>query len=228
MILIQARMSSNRLPGKVLMEIGGRRILDHLFHRCASVVGRENVAIITSTEPSDDPIVEFADTHNYQYYRGPLDNVYERFVGAVSKFGIDQFVRVCGDSPFLQPELIEHALNQFSNQYVDLVTNVFPRSYPKGQSVEVVRTRTFLSPDYVALNGFSHEHVTQGFYSHSDHFNILNFRCSELQTPKLETWAVDTYEDLQTISNWIINNPEGPKSFGTPIIAIHKSGIKNA
>ena len=227
MILIQARMSSRRLPGKVLKKINGKTILSHIARRCESVVGRKNVAIITSVETSDNPIVEFAEKGGYSYYRGSLNNVYERFVETIRNFGINHFVRVCGDSPFLQPDLIHHAITLFKENDVDLVTNVFPRTYPKGQSVEVVKTSVFLEPEYAALAGFSSEHVTQGFYSHSNNYKILNLKLSEIHPKTLPTWAVDTYEDLALLTDWIAKNPD-VKPFGFPIIKLNKPQSSDA
>jgi spore coat polysaccharide biosynthesis protein SpsF len=227
-VIIQARMSSRRLPGKVLQYINGTPILGHVAARCAGVVGPNQLVIATSYEKEDNPIAEFAQSHGFSCYRGPLENVYSRFAGLLSERKENHFIRVCADSPFLDPGLLETAIAQSRKYDVDLVTNVFPRSFPKGQSVEMIRTSVFLSPAFRALPGFSEEHVTQGFYLHSDKFSILNFSCSLDQKDNLETWAVDTPEDLVTIRDWAVDHPSGPEPFGVSDVTLHKAREINA
>lgn len=228
MVLIQARMSSKRLPGKILKRINGQTILGHVAARCESIVGKQNIVIVTSNEDSDAPVVQFAKSHGYRFYCGSLANVYDRLVGAILTYGIDHFVRVCGDSPFLHPEILAQALTHYRGNSVDLVTNVFPRSYPKGQSVEVIRSSTFLDPEYTNLNGFSNEHVTKGFYSCYTKYTILNFSCSHATSKGLRTWAVDTKEDFVLISEWIKKYPQGPGSFPKSQIKIYNPKIADA
>jgi len=226
MVIIQARMSSTRLPGKVLELINGQPILGILAERCASAVGEEQVIIATSAENSDKPIVEFANSRGLQYCCGSLDNVYERFTKTIMEFKLDNFVRVCADSPFLDPELISTAILKFNEYDVDLVTNIFPRSYPKGQSVEVIRAKTFLNRSFCLLDGFSSEHVTQTFYQNSHRFDILNFSGLDVKRQELTTWAVDTSEDLSALREWAKSNPEGPRPFGIASYSLYSaSGV---
>lgn len=226
--VIQARMSSRRLPGKVLRPINGHPVLGHVAARCSQVVGVDHVVIATSDERSDTPIAEFAHRQGLACYRGPLDNVYERFAGLLHKRETDYFVRVCADSPFLDPGLLETAITQSLNYDVDLITNVFPRSYPKGQSVELIRRSAFLAQEFQALDGFSAEHVTQGFYRHPDQFDILNFSSPAKQISALETWAIDTLNDFAAVNDWAVDHPEGPAPFGVGEVTLHKAGSENA
>lgn len=221
-------MSSTRLPGKILMLINGQPILAHVAERCARAVGRNHVVITTSKEPDDTPVAEFAKSHGFSCYRGPLNNVYSRFVAAISFYQIDHFVRVCADSPFLDPDLVENAVAQFHQNNVDLVTNIFPRSYPRGQSVEVIRTSAFLDPAFRSLAGFSEEHITQAFYHHADQFNLLNFDCPHHQDQGLKKWAVDTLEDYNNIKDWAAIHPKGPIPFGVGNVTLHKAKSANA
>lgn len=227
-VVIQARMSSARLPGKVLRPINDQPILGHVAMRCAQAVGQNYVVIATSQDASDDPVVAFAQQHSLASYRGPLNDVYARFVGAVQTFDATHFIRVCADSPFLDPSLIETAIALSQSHDVDLITNVYPRSYPKGQSVELVRTSTFLDPSYAALPGFLCEHVTQGFYQNMDQFDVVNFSCPTGQDDILETWAIDTPEDFTKVSTWAAQNPAGPAPFGTGQVIQYTKGRADA
>lgn len=217
-------MSSNRLPGKVLRPINGQPILGHIATRCAQAVGVERVVIATSDEPSDAEVAEFAQSQGFACHRGPLENVYERFCGLLREHKTDHFIRVCADSPFLDPGLLKTAISQSLEYDVDLITNVFPRSFPKGQSVEMVRCSAFLAQDFQALEGFSAEHVTQGFYRHSDQFDILNFSCPAQHNSSLKTWAIDTPNDFSTVNSWAEEHPEGPAPFGVGKVTLYKAG----
>ena len=227
-VFIQARMSSVRLPGKVLRTINNKPILGHLAMRCAQTVGHDNVVIATSQDTSDDPVAAFANQHGFASYRGSLTDVYARFVGALQTFESAYFIRVCADSPFLDSSLIEAAISLSQSHDVDLITNVFPRSYPKGQSVELVRTATFLDPRYSALPGFSCEHITQGFYQNIDQFDIVNFSCPAGQDGILDTWAIDTPEDFLRVSTWAAKNPNGPPPFGAGQVVKYIKGRADA
>lgn len=227
-VVIQARMSSARLPGKVLRPINDRPILGHVAMRCAQIVGQNNVVIATSQDTSDDPVAEFSHQNGFAAYRGPLEDVYARFVGALQTFDVTHFIRVCADSPFLDPALIEAAITLSRSYDVDLITNVYPRSYPKGQSVELVRKSTFLDPSYAALPEFSSEHITKGFYQNMDQFDVVNFSCPAGKDNILNTWAIDTPEDFTKVSTWASQNPAGPAPFGTGQVTQYTKGRADA
>ena len=228
LVVIQARMSSKRLPGKVLKFLDKRPILGHVADRCSLSVGKEKILIATSNAADDIPIVEFAKSQGFAYHCGPLEDVYSRLVGAISTNNVDHFVRVCADSPFLDSTLIDAALRYSHAFDVDLVTNVFPRTYPKGQSVEVIRKSAFLDPDYKTLNGFCEEHVTQGFYQHCDKYDILNFTRPEIHEKDSLSWAVDTADEFNAMIDWLHNHPGGPSPFGVGETMLHARKGRNA
>ena len=101
--IIQARMSSKRLPGKVLEQIQGKSVLQYLLERIGRCLGLQYTIVATSTDNSDDPIEEFCDDFGIECFRGSLENVAERFRDAAKKYKLDAFVRVCSDSPLLDP-----------------------------------------------------------------------------------------------------------------------------
>ena len=192
--IVQARMSSKRLPGKVLADLNGRPLLSYLFEGLKMCSGLDGYLLATSLERDDDPVAAFCREEGVPCFRGPLNDVAGRFAAAAKDCGCDAFVRVNGDSPFLDHRLIEWAVEIFRGAQFDLVTNVHPRTFPKGQSVEVVRTESFLRA-YGGMNDPAHlEHVTKYFYDRAPEFDINNFTSSQ-KFGGLQL-SVDTEEDF--------------------------------
>ncbi|MEZ4372061.1 MAG: NTP transferase domain-containing protein [Polyangiaceae bacterium] len=192
-IIIQARMSSSRLPGKVLRPIAGKPLIAWLLERLEVAGLGELVWVATSDAPSDDPIVEYCSSTGRNCVRGPLDDVAARFLTVMSQRGHRAAARISGDSPLLDPTLVREAIEIFEAKSVDLVTNVNPRTYPPGQSVEVF-SRSALERAYSTMEAASErEHVTPRLYSSPD-FSVRNFSSpTDLSGIRL---VVDTPEDF--------------------------------
>ena len=127
--------------------------------------------------------------------RGSLDNVAQRFLDAAQRYTFGAFVRVCADSPLLDADLVDRAVERYRECKCDIVTNVVPRTYPHGQSVEVVRTE-LLRATWPKMSTLEHlEHVTSFFYGHRSDFRIVNLRAPrDLSDLRL---VVDTEEDWE-------------------------------
>ncbi|MDO8463204.1 MAG: glycosyltransferase family protein [bacterium] len=194
-IIVQARMSSQRLPGKVLRDLGGKPMLLYTLERVALAHGVDGVIVATSDETSDDPIAAFCADKSIPCFRGSLVDVAGRFFAAADAHEFDAFVRVCGDSPLTDPAVISTAVALFRGSEYDLVTNTFPRSFPVGVSVEVVRTEPFRRAHVRMTDPLDREHVTRYYYQHPEEFRIKNFSAShDNSTAQL---AVDTVEDWE-------------------------------
>jgi spore coat polysaccharide biosynthesis protein SpsF (cytidylyltransferase family) len=168
-------MSSNRLPGKVLRSLNGQPMLLYLVQRLRRAPDLPPFQLATSTDPSDDPVAEFCAEHEVPCFRGPLDGVADRFLQAAEAAELDAFIRVSGDSPLLDLDIVRRAVAEFEGSEADLVTNVMPRSYPPGQSAEVLRMTTFRRTVAAMEHPEDHEHVTRYYYRHPEQFRILNF-----------------------------------------------------
>ena len=175
-LIIQSRMSSKRFPGKVLHCVSGKPILTYLVESLLQSSIGENIVIATSNEKLDDPIEAFCKNIGIKCYRGLLNDVALRFVKAIEYYRFDAFVRVCGDSPLLDYRLIDKAVDIYKYGKYNLVTNVLKRTFPKGQSVELVDSSIFHSV-YSKLKGDEKEHITKHFYLFPDNFKIYNFKC---------------------------------------------------
>jgi spore coat polysaccharide biosynthesis protein SpsF len=200
--VVQARMSSNRLPGKVLRPIAGKPMLEYLLERLDRAEGLDLVVVATSTEGSDDPIEEYCRQRGAEVHRGPLENVAERFAEVVERFGLDAFARLTADSPLVDQRIVSQEVEIFRSDGFDLVTNVFPRStFPAGQSVELVSAEAFAA----ALPRMDHpdhfEHVTAFFYRNPDGFKIENFTASS-DHGDLDM-SIDTEEDAEIVEGMI-------------------------
>jgi len=205
--IVQARMSSQRLPGKVLQEVKGKPILHYIIERLEHCCTIKEFVIATSREKSDDQIEEFCIKKHVQCCRGSLNDVASRFKEISESKQWDAFVRINGDSPLIDQDLIDAGVNYYLDGTFDLVTNVFPRSYPQGQSVEIVRAGTFKKV-YPRMNDHDDlEHVTRFFYQNPKEFKIFNF--TSLADYSSIHLSVDTHQDMQIFSD-IVNRMRRP------------------
>jgi spore coat polysaccharide biosynthesis protein SpsF (cytidylyltransferase family) len=194
-------MSSSRFPGKVLAPLHGRPILHHVIaaaRAVAAVVDVRHIAVATSTQPSDDPLAAYASVLGVTVVRGPLDHVLERFRQCARLFGTEWIVRLSADSPLVDPFVIEHVMQARLERAYDVVTTVFPRTFPKGQNVEAIRTSALLALRDTELTDDDREHVTAFFYRHPDRFLIRNIE-SNGPAPGDRSVAVDTLDDLRRL-----------------------------
>jgi spore coat polysaccharide biosynthesis protein SpsF len=199
--IIQARMSSKRFPGKTLHPVAGKPLLQYLLERLARCERLGQWVVATSTDSSDDAIAQFCREKSVPCFRGSLENVAERILKAVEHQDLEAFVRVNGDSPLLDPALIDKAIQFFFSGDYDLVTNVMERTYPRGQSVEVARVKAFRKAYALAQSPEELEHVTQAFYTNASSFKILNIR-AERSYEGLRL-VVDTPEDMAAFTRII-------------------------
>lgn len=189
-------MSSKRYPGKVLTSFRGRPLIDWLTAAAASAVPREKVVLATSTDPSDDPLAAHAQASGLTVFRGPLEDVFSRFRLCLKAHPCDWFFRICADSPLLDGGLLAWAASAASRD-VDLITNVSPRSFPRGQSVELVCAAAFASVDESALTAEQREHVTKVFYE-TGRWKVKNLDSGHPEWAKLSL-TVDAPEDLRRL-----------------------------
>jgi spore coat polysaccharide biosynthesis protein SpsF len=197
-VVVQARMGSSRFPRKVLEPILGKPLLLYLVESLRHCRTVDAVVVATSTDAADDALAEFCATQGLQCIRGPLCNVAERFLRCMDAFPCEAVVRVNGDSPLLDHRLVDQGVSLFRQGGYDVVTNVCPRSFPKGQSVEVLSVATYRSVFPLMRDPADLEHVTRYFYGNRGCCRLYNFSfeppCSDLQM------SVDTPQDLARVA----------------------------
>lgn len=188
-------MDSRRLPGKALMDIGERPLLGRVLDRLKSVQPEERIVVATSDRRIDDPIARFVENEDVEIFRGNCEDVAGRAIACCDAFDLDFFVRISGDSPFIPPELVKRAIRIMTGQETDIVTNVFPRSWPAGASVETIRADALRSA-HPEMNVKEREDVTPYFYSHSDDWRIANIAAPDHRYKGVRL-TVDTLEELE-------------------------------
>ncbi len=198
--IVQARMSSQRLPGKVLRPIAGKPLLQWVMECVAASQSLDGILLATSSEPSDDAVEQFAEAHGWVCFRGSLNNVAERFLLAAAFADADAVVRISGDSPLLDYKLIDRAIELFRQGSFDLVTNVKQRTFPSGASVEVFSTAILRRAVAGMESEFDREHVTPWFYRSKD-VRIAEFK----HDPDLsgDTLTVDTPADMEAMEQML-------------------------
>lgn len=210
--IVQARMDSRRLPGKVLRGCAGKPLLLHLIERLRTCRHLSGIVVATSGRPDDDPIAKFCADAGVLCHRGPKDDVAGRFLEAIERYGADSFVRISGDSPLLDPALVDRASSLFSAGDWDVVSNIQQRTYPKGQSVEVVGAAAFAAACGDMTAPADREHVTPFLYRNPDRFRIHGFR-HERPLGHLQL-SVDTIEDFQRVEALIARMSRPPETYG--------------
>ncbi len=206
-IIVQARVGSKRLPNKVLSKINGIPLIEYLIKRIETIFDSSKIVIATSDWKIDDSLAKYCNKNKINYYRGSLNNVAKRMFDTANKLNAKSFVRINGDSPLIDPEIILKGVKYFQQANYDLVTNIFPRSYPVGQSVEIINTNSLGLILSKNMSLPEQEHVTQFFYNNSKEFNIFNFM-NEDDLSKYRL-VVDTKSDFNKIKK-IINNMVSP------------------
>lgn len=198
-ILAFARMSSTRLPGKSLAPLGDGVVLDYVVGALNRVARSSGVTVATSTDSSDDPIAEWCHQAGVQCFRGSLDDVAGRALAAAEEVEAEAFVRISADSPLIDPSLVDHAISLFRDADCDLVTNVFPRTFPRGQSVEVILRSALAAAYSGGLSSVEREHVTTALYQRPDSYTIVNFTVEDLELPSAGSvdMAVDELAHLE-------------------------------
>ena len=224
-IVVQARFSSRRLRGKVLRSMAGKPILAWLIERLRMVKGANLIVIATSTDESDNGIVSFSNDFGIECFRGNLNDVLDRFVGVTQAYDFDAVVRISGDSPLLDPELVDKGIARFLADNLDLVTNVWPRTYPKGQSVEVI-SRGSLEKSNKTATFEDREHVTANIYRHHEDYRIGSFSAKVLN-PSVQM-SVDTEQDFKFIEQLFLEMQRPHWEYGVDeLLALRQSMINS-
>lgn len=204
--VILSRMDSTRLPGKALLNIGGRPLVKYALSFCQKIDDLDSIAIATSARAVDDPLSDFAKLHGIPCIRGSLDNVAERFLYAMKILNLDAAVRINGDSPLNNKQLISNGIKIFRRGKFDVVSNVPERTYPYGMSVEVIGRKAMEHACSVMNDTMHKEHVTKYFYDNHEKFNISLMTAEAPEFSEVQL-AIDTQEDFDRFE-WIINNLE--------------------
>jgi len=171
---IEARMTSSRLPGKVLMPAGGVPMLKHLVTRLEAVASIQAIVLATTINKTDDPLVKFAKQENINYYRGSEGDVMLRVIKAGESVNADIVVEITGDCPIIDPQIIEQTIKMFEKNDADYVSNAHIRSYPDGMDTQVFKLATLKHSASMTSDALDHEHVTLHIRNHPELFSHVH------------------------------------------------------
>ena len=192
--IIQARMSSSRFPGKVLEPLLGMPLLVFMVKRVQQARCVDQVLVATSTDPSDDVLADTLQSHGVTCFRGSLNDVLGRFHDAAVHAGADHVVRLTGDCPLMDPDLVDRGLSLLASRDADYVSNVAPPSYPDGLDVECFTMTALHDAWRNAQLPSEREHVT--VYLRAGHAHIRTTGWSGLCDLSGLRWTVDHPDDL--------------------------------
>jgi spore coat polysaccharide biosynthesis protein SpsF len=195
--IIQARYSSKRLLGKVLKKICGLNILQRVINQVKKSKKISKIIVATSEHKTDKKIINFCNKNKINCITGSLNNVFKRFYSIIVHEQCKSFVRISADSPLLDYSLIDKAITLFGNHKYDIVTNVFPRTFPKGFSVEVINSKIILNFLLKIKKKRHQEHLTSFFYDNYKKFKIKNFS-NKINYSNINL-SVDNLSDFQRV-----------------------------
>jgi spore coat polysaccharide biosynthesis protein SpsF (cytidylyltransferase family) len=191
-VVIQARMGSSRLPGKVMMDLAGRPVLEHVVARARAAPGVDLVCCAVPDTDKDAPLAKLAAELGAAVVRGDEQDVLSRYAKAARETGAERIVRVTADCPLLDPEVVGRVLALLDGG-ADYASNVAPRSWPKGLDVEAFTAGALRTADEAARDAYDREHVTPWMRANLARAN-LSLPSDERQGWR---WTLDHPEDLE-------------------------------
>ena len=196
-IIVQARMGSTRLPGKVLLPLAGQPMLERLIERLRRVTKADAIQVATTTQVADDAIAALCAELGVQVHRGSESDVLQRYADAAQQAGADTVVRVTADCPLLDPALLDQALTRFAQGDCDYLSNMLPPTWPYGLAVEVFSRKALQDAAREAAQPDEREHVTPFLYCHPQRFSLCNLASpADLSHHR---WTVDTPQDYTLV-----------------------------
>ena len=202
---IEARMSSTRLPGKVLLEANNKSMLEHIILRLKSVKNIDDIIIATTINSKDDSICDLADKLNVNFYRGSEDDVLKRVIESGDKAKADVIVEITGDCPLIDPQIVEQYVEIYKNNKVDYVNNCNIRSYPDGMDTQVININALKKSALLTQNKLDREHVSLFIRNNPNIFSSINIVSTpDLYWPDLGL-TLDEIDDYKLIKIIIEN-----------------------
>ncbi len=213
--IVQARLGSTRLPGKALLPLAGRPMLEHVLARAAAVPGVDAIVLATTVDPQDDALADFARSAGVPCVRGSVEDVLDRFHAALRAHPAAAVVRVTGDCPLLDPAVSGLVVAEYLRRAgeVDYASNVHPPTYPDGLDTEVFSAAALEAAWREARRGSDREHVTPYLWQHPERFRLANVAHAENLSAL--RWTVDDARDLdfaRAVCGALA--PEGARLFG--------------
>ena len=192
--IIQARMGSSRLPGKVLQDIGGSTMLARVVRRTQRAASLDEVIVATTVETDDEVIVAECKRLSVPVFRGDKEDVLDRYYQAAQAYHAAIIVRITSDCPLIEPEVVDQVVRACLDAQADYASNTLQRTYPRGLDTEVMTLSALELAWRQATEPYQRIHVTPYLYQHPDQFKLLSV--TDDQDHSRYRWTVDTPDDL--------------------------------
>lgn len=202
-VIVQARMTSSRLPGKILKPVLEKPLLDHMMDRLSRMQTIDDIIIATTDKPTDDPVEQLTMRRGYTCFRGSEEDVLDRVLKAARQHKVDLIVETTGDCPLIDPVESDKVVRLYREGSLDYASNVLTRTYPRGMDTQVFPTSILEDVNRRTHDPIDHEHVSYFIYQHPELYRLGNVAAPrKLRRPDLRL-TVDTMEDFQLIENII-------------------------
>ncbi len=192
--IVQARMGSDRLPGKVLADLDGQPMVERVLRRCDQIAGITDLVVAIPDSPGDDALADHLRRRRRAVFRGPESDVLARYLRAAERYRADVVVRVTADCPFLDPDVSDMVIAAFLRGAVDYASNTVERTFPRGLDTEVFSLDALRRAADEATDPADREHVTRYIWRHPQRYRLCQVRAEEDLSH--HRWTVDTAEDL--------------------------------
>ena len=200
--IVQARVSSTRLPGKVLKKVNGKPLIEILFHRLSKSKKIDEIILATSESSENDSLANLIKKRGYDVFRGSENDVLGRYFEAANKYQPKSVVRITGDCPIIDPAIIDEVISLYEKENANYASNTNPPTYPDGLDVEVFSFYSLKEANKKAKTSREREHVTPFIRANN---KLKNINLSNDTDLSKERWTVDDPEDLLVIEN-ILNH----------------------
>ena len=197
LVILQARMSSNRLPGKVMKEINGMPMIYWQIQRILRSKAVDDLIVATSTDVTDDVLAGYLQGISVKVFRGNLNDVLSRYLEASLPYPHGGLIRLTGDCPLVMPDLIDQMVKEFYSLDADYLSNTLKPTYPDGLDIEIIKKGVLNRLVAFSLNQREKEHVTFGIYTRPEIFKCINYE--NLRDCSSQRWTVDYQEDFDFV-----------------------------
>jgi spore coat polysaccharide biosynthesis protein SpsF len=213
-IIVQARMTSTRLPGKVLLPVLRKPLLEYQIERLQRVSTSNEIIIATTVNEADQPIVDLCQRLGVKAFRGSEKDVLSRYFGAAQANELDIVVRVTSDCPLIDPTVIDNVIHRYQadSDNCDYVSNTLERTFPRGMDTEVFPFELLEKVHLEARQPHEREHVTPYIYQNPQRFRLLNL--AYILDESRHRWTVDTLEDFELIRRILVELYPLNQAFG--------------
>lgn len=211
LIIVQARMGSSRLPGKVLKKVLDKPLLEYQIERLKQVKLANDIVVATTTNPLDDPIIELCSSLDIRSYRGSEHDVLKRYYEVGSLYKAEVVVRITADCPIIDPSIIDQVIREFYHAFdsCDYVSNTLKRTFPRGMDTEVFSFAALRNAHHKAIDGADREHVTPFIYRNAQHVRCVSYP----EDLSFHRWTVDTVVDFILIEKILTHLYPQKKNF---------------